>query len=462
MVLGGRLDGLAMPISYICLIGALYINNGYYHPLSLVLLGAGIALSYYYYYRYYIKCSTSPAKRQVWTKTGLLTLFVISLFVLAIRRYHLSLMASPTCRIIVFVLFFVEAVLIARPGKGSLYVLCGLVFLHNLIYSLSCGVPPIDVYRFVNEGARCILNLGNPYTHLYPQIYAPGDIPLLYGSHVSSGGGGIAFQPYMPMALFLSVPGAILGDIRIVTIAAFATIPIVLYGMVRAMNLSMGASQKRLLCAVPLFFPLQGHFLFQAWNDALPCLFFVLFVYCFLRKHRFLSYASLAMMIGLKQYTVFFVVPMLFLMNVKDYKLPMAMFLFLVAPLAVFAFVDSSALINSLIIFQVNQPFRPESLSLITAIYAVFGIKIVTTTLYFAINIAANVAFAFLQRKKRPDIPAAVFSSYVLFSLFLLLSKQSFLNYYFVLSTMLYCSIILSLKPPNLSAPETFSPCRGR
>ena len=214
------LDSFIMPVSYFCLVGALYAKNGYYNWLSLILLGVTVVLSYSYYYRYYLRPKARLEENPAWMKTGFVTLLLGILFIMSTARYFLPKIPSLSLKIVFIVLIVAEAVLIVRPKKGSLYLLCGLVLSHNIIYSLSLGPPPIDVYQFINEGARCILNLHNPYTHVYPQIYAGADIQLLYGN-LPGISRGIAFQPYMPLSLLLSVPGALLGDVRIVNITAF-------------------------------------------------------------------------------------------------------------------------------------------------------------------------------------------------------------------------------------------------
>jgi hypothetical protein len=438
------LDSFIMPVSYFCLVGALYAKNGYYNWLSLTLLGATVVLSYYYYYRYYLRPKAHPERNPAWMKTGFVTLFVVIVFIMSAARYFLPKIPSLSLKIAFILLLAAEVALILRPKKGSLYLLCLLVFSHNIIYSLSLGAPPIDVYQFINEGARCILNLHNPYTHVYPQIYAGADIQLLYGN-LPGISHGIAFQPYMPLSLLLSVPGALLGDVRIVNIAAFAATPIFIYLIVREMLPETDDRIKRLLSAIPLFFPIQGHFLFQAWNDVFPGLFFVLFIYGIIRKLPLLSYASLAIMIGLKQYTAFFVLPLLFLLDFKDYKLYLAMLIFLAVPLAVFGIADMHALTNSLVVFHLHQPFRPESLSLASFLSKVFGVRIFNPGPYFTVLASANIAFLFLKKGKASDCAGAIFSSYILFSIFLLLSKQSFANYYYVLSIMLFSSLVMSL-----------------
>jgi hypothetical protein len=441
-----HLDRFALPISYFCIVGALYSGNGNYNALSLILLGIAIIVSYYYYFRIYITRRALKAGPAPWTKTGWLTAIVAIVFIMSITRYFFPKIPSLSCKIIFILLIAAEAALIVRPKKGSLYLFCGLVFSHNLIYSLSLGPPPIDVYHFIDEGARCILNGQNPYTHLYPQVYPAEKIKEFYGA-LSGAADGIAFQPYMPLALLLSALGALLGDIRIVTIAAFALTPIVFYLILRESCPAMDDRKKRLLAMAPLCFPIQGHFLFQAWNDVLPGLFFTLFILFTLRKTPLLAYASLAVMIGLKQYTAFFVLPMLFLVNLRDYKLYLAMFLFLAVPLALFGFADAHGLVKGLVVFHLNQPFRPDSLSLAAFLYTIFNIRIFNPAPYFGILLSTNLAFLFLKKDKTSDYAGAVFSSYILFSLFLILSKQSFANYYYLLSVILYCFLVMRLKP---------------
>jgi hypothetical protein len=440
-----RIDSLTMPFSYFCLVCALYPGNGNYNTLSLILLGIAIIVSYYYYVRVSMRRHAHPAEEPTTrAKTVWLTIIVMILFIMSITRYILPKIPSLSCKVVFILLIAAEAALILRPKKGSLYLLCGLAFSHNLIYSLSLGPPPIDVYHFIDEGARCILNGQNPYKHLYPQIYPADKIKEFYGA-ISGIADGIAFQPYMPLVLLLSVPGVLLGDIRIVTIAAFSLIPIIFYLILRESCPEMGDHKKRLLSMAPLCFPLQGYFLFQSWNDVLPGLFFTLFILFTLRKMPLLAYASLAIMIGLKQYTAFFVLPMLFLVNFRDYKLYAAMFVFLAVPLVLFGISDVHGLITGLVIFHLNQPFRPDSLSLAVFLNNVFGIRVFNTVTYFVIILSANVAFLLFKNDKTSDYSGAVFSSYVLFSLFLLLSKQSFANYYYLLSVMLFCSSIMSI-----------------
>jgi hypothetical protein len=431
-------------ISYICLVCAVYVKNGYYNTSSIILLGVGIVLSYYLYYRRFKKLPQQP-ERNLITGTGFLKILIAAFFIMSVTRYSLPKVPYASAKIILILLFIAEAVLLVRLKKGNLFLLCGLVLSHNLIYSLSAGIPPIDVYHFISEGVNCILNLQNPYTHIYPQIYGPDKIAVLYGN-LPDVTKGIAFQPYTPSALLLSIPGFILGDVRIINILAFSIIPIILYLIIRTAVPGMDDYKKRMLAVVPLFYPVQEYFLFNAWNDVLPCLFLVLFLYFHIRKYRFLSYVCLALMLGLKQYALFFALPLLLLLNFRDYKLYIAGMLFLLAPLAIFAFADTGALTNSLIVFHIKQPFREESLGLATLLYKNFGIRIFGTVPFFTIIALANAAFLFLKRHKNQKLPESVFSSYILFSLFLILSKQSFANYYFVLSVMMYSYAVIAIE----------------
>jgi hypothetical protein len=441
-----RLRGLILPASYCCLVAALYLENGFYNGRSLVLLGLATGLSYYYYVRFALRRGRSQAACPAWTASnGLLLMVVAGFFILSAKRYSLDQMPFLSSRIALMLLFAAEAVFLVRSKKGDLYVLCGLVFLHNIVYSVSLGVPPIDVYHFIDQGARCILHLQNPYTHLYPQIYPAHEIGNLYGS-LPAEAGGIPFQPYTPLVLLLSAPGALIGDIRIVTIAAFAATPIVIHRILRLHEPAMDARKANLIATAALFFPNQGYFLFHAWNDALPALFFALFLYCHLGKRRFLAYASLAVMIGLKQYTAFFVLPLLFLLDFKDRNPYLATLLFLAAPFAVFGFTGMHEMFGSVVLFILQLPFRPESLNLVALLANEFNVRLFSPLPYFATILSANALFLLLKRDKRADLAGAALSSFVLFSLFLLLSKQAFANYYYFLSVMLFCSLALFSK----------------
>jgi hypothetical protein len=72
----------------------------------------------------------------------------------------------------------------------------------------------IDVQVYLHDGVIRLLHGQNPYTMTIPNIYQSPFTEMFYGPDLVVQGRVPVGFPYLPVALLLSIPGYVLGDVR--------------------------------------------------------------------------------------------------------------------------------------------------------------------------------------------------------------------------------------------------------
>jgi hypothetical protein len=260
----------------------------------------------------------------------MIVLFILTLlFMIAHTAHYIhgaGLPFSPVIEAILFGLlassFIGAAFAVAGAGRPVIVISCvsGGLFLLNLIFIQLGGAPRVDVYTLLTEGAQCILRPENPFTHHYTQIYSPNEVAAFYYndprflSHVP-------LNPYPPLTLFHATFGSLCGDVRISSAVMLFLLPYLFWIIVTCATPNLPRAASLLLALLPVLNPAQIDLLYCAYTDLAVAFCFTLFFAMHLLGKKVASYIALAFVLGLKQYSVIFFFPFLFILNLRDLRL---------------------------------------------------------------------------------------------------------------------------------------------
>jgi hypothetical protein len=302
--------------------------------------------------------------------------------------------------------------------------------------------PAIDVWVYRLQGARALLDGFNPYSVGYPNIYGPGT-PFLAATLLSADGRYVWAYPYTPLTLLLDVPGAMLGDVRWITLAALLASA----WLVR--RLGRGTLQAELAAALVLLQPSTLFVVEQAWTEPLVLVLVLATAWavtqCYSRWGESGAHGNgwiVAALVagttaGSKQYAVLLLLPLVASMpaglRLKASVLATASAIFLLVPFLAW---NPAALIRGLVSFQLEQPFRADALSWPAALFALGYPALPTWPAFLA---AAGV----LALALRPSIPVerALLTAAVAWLAFVSLNKQAFCNYYWLAAGLLFAVV---------------------
>lgn len=225
--------------------------------------------------------------------------------------------------------------------------------------------PVIDVRMFQEVGAEALIAGENPYTETYPDVYVLAGRPELseffYGEGVSEGGTLTYRFPYLPGSALVVVPGRLAGDVRYVHLAAS-----LIAGWLLARNakdLQMGAVGATVVMLNPSFLAMIAF----AWTE--PILAALVIGAAASRKSwRFWSGTAVLF----KQNMVFFS-PLFWILESEGKKSRVCIRELVIGALPLglitlwFAISDFAAFYRPVFEWQFVQPFRPDSISALTA-----------------------------------------------------------------------------------------------
>ncbi|HEY8654576.1 MAG TPA: hypothetical protein VIL87_16025, partial [Dermatophilaceae bacterium] len=286
--------------------------------------------------------------------------------------------------------------------------------------------PHIDVQVFLHDGATAVLHGHNPYAMTFPDIYTSQLSDLFYGPGVVMDGRITYGFPYLPVSLLVAIPGQLLGDVRYSQLIAMLVTALVLR---RLASDHVGRAAAVLGVASVSAIPVLN----AAWTE--PTI--VALLACLVLALERRRYSFVAVFLGLllvsKQYLVV-TVPTLWL--IRQFLTRRVILIGLGAGAAVtlpFLLVNPAAFWKAIVEFQLVQPFRADSISLLVSSVTAFGWPPPWT--YSVLPLVGGGLTAIALALRAPRTPAAFAAAIGLTLLVtILLSKQAFMNYYFLVS----------------------------
>jgi hypothetical protein len=298
--------------------------------------------------------------------------------------------------------------------------------------------PQIDVFIFQRDSIAALLAGENPYRLTFPNIY--GDDHKYYGAGLSADGRLLFGFPYLPLSLFLALPGALVGgDFRYAQLAALAVAG-------AAMAYLRPGRIGFLAAALLLFSPRTFFVIEQGWTEPFLVALLALVLLAAVRWRPALPVA-LGLLMASKQYLVL-AVPLLPLLwrdrRARPGLVPSLALALLVAaavtlPLALW---DLPAFWHS-VALQFQQPFREDALSFLAAVAYLTGFRPPSLIAF----IAAVAAMALAWRSVPRGAAGFAMALSLVFFGFFAFNKQAFCNYYFFVVGSL-CLSVAAWTPP--------------
>lgn len=283
----------------------------------------------------------------------------------------------------------------------------------------------IDVEVYLHDGVVALFHGHNPYGITVRNIYPMRLTDLLYGPGVVVDGRVNAGFPYPPFVLLAAIPGLLLGDVRYSQLIAMLVTALILRRLAsdrigRAVAVLGVAS----LSAIPV--------LMGAWTEPVTVALLACLVLALERQRDALISLFLGLMLVSKQYFVV-VLPAVWLIRQWLTRHVLLLGLAVAAAVTLPLFLVDPATFWKAIVGIQRAPLRPDSISLLVSSVNTFGWPPPWT--YAKLAPVGGGLTALLLAMHAPRTPAAFAASAGLTLLVTtLLSKQAFLNYYFLVS----------------------------
>ena len=310
-----------------------------------------------------------------------------------------------------------------------LIILAGILYLTTIFYSPK---PNIDVYWFLDGGAKAIASGLNPYSQIFFNNYDPKDCQFNYGIPNCQNDN----YSYLPLTIFTSfIAKLFFGDVRFFSVISIFAAAAILYFIIKKIY-QYQQDVAQLIVLLILYLPLSLFVVEQAWSEPLSILLIYLFALFFLLEKKSLAYLFFGLFLGVKQVSLVFFA---FILKLKGFTFKnfVLVFLILAAVILPFFIWSPADFINDAVIHHVlyKPPIHSLTFNTLSKIY--FG-RDLSSIIYLPPLI---VLFGFLFfRKNKGDLAGLINSSLIfLFALFII--KQGFTNYYY----SIICGIILLL-----------------
>jgi hypothetical protein len=305
----------------------------------------------------------------------------------------------------------------------------------------------IDVAIFLRDGTVGVLHGHNPYAMTFPDMFTPKQTAQFYGKGVVTNGRVTFGFPYLPIALLVAIPGQLLGDVRYTQLIAMVVTAVILY---RLASDRVGRAAAVLGVAAPAAIPV----LTGAWTEPTLVALLACLVLALERRRSAFVAVLLGLFLASKQYVVV-VIPLLWLIRQWLTRRVILLGLGLAAAVTLpFFLVDPAAFWKAIVQYQLIQPFRPDSTSLLVFSVKTFGWPPPWT--YGVLPLLGGGLTALALAVRAPRTPAAFAAGVGLTMLVtILLSKQAFMNYYFLVSgAFLIAAVAWQTQQPLTTASE--------
>jgi hypothetical protein len=337
----------------------------------------------------------------------------------------------------------VAAAVVLRPlwaRLGALAVAVGAI-LGMAVVAWRWGAADIDVFYVMQRATAAVLSGQNPYM---TQLAAPGATGVAALHHEF---------PYLPGAAVLAAPARLLGDVRVMSVVAFA---VLIAFVVRLGRESPGGPARAWkVLALCLALPTTVAMVHWAWVDVYSVTGLAGWL-ALRRQHWRWSLALLAIGLTIKPTILIALVPALLWSRCarREVLIAAAIAAILMLPFALRT--GLGAFYQDVIGIQVGFGFRTDGLDLSGLLYQLTGHPVP-----LAISLVAGALVAYLALRRRPvDLADNLIAAAMLSTAAFLLSRGAFLNFYFIPLWLL----VLALAGQDVSfdpAPDVRLPLVG-
>jgi hypothetical protein len=433
----------ALLLSYTLIVAAQVISYGRLeaHALLLVILGLAAGISAVF--------SRQVASRTAGISRVTMIICVAAPLLLAAIHNPLTYCGSDlwlTCLRsgILIALLLLLTYAFATPSKITwvtsirfgLLLLLGIAA--RMAVPLFSPTPGEDVWVVQQEAAQAVLNGQNPYAVAYSQIFSP-DVYSLFGYR-----SGFHYPPLTALPIAASL--ALTGDIRWAYIVCELLILRLLWRIMKQTDPGMDRPSRELMLWLWAFNPSVLFILEHSWTEPLGLLFILLFAWWMLRRKRWLAAASLALFLSFKQYTLLLCPLLFFLPGCGPAVL--CFVAITVASYLPFWLIDRASLVGSLLEPWRAKP-RADGLSL-----AALWMRYHGTPLAAWVSPLASLGGMILSWIRMARTPRGLIGAvFVILAILFVTAKQSFANYYYLLSFLGLLLLVLPADAPDGEHP---------
>lgn len=322
----------------------------------------------------------------------------------------------------------VAALLLALYGAAGLLTLA------------LCPEPRIDVFVLQRQGAADLLAGLDPYRSTFPNIYDADETARFFGAGAPQ---RLTHYPYPPLSLYVGALSHLLGDVRLGGLFLSMLCGLLIFALARRWRRDQEAAA---LLALYLLHP-RGLFVVErAWTEPLIECAFVALLFAMAAGRTGLLAACVGLFLSAKQYSVL-ALPLIFWAlapraprNRGALLWGIAGAIALCAPFFVW---DPAAFVEDVLLFQLQQPFREDALSLPAALCWLTGLRAPGGLAL----LAALGALVFCRRRQQPGARGLALCAALLYFWFFFMAKQAFCNYYHFVGVLLLCGAAAPPQP---------------
>lgn len=326
----------------------------------------------------------------------------------------------------------------ARLRSSLCWSIVAVAFTFRLLLPFASPAPNIDVFSMSQQSSQHLLSGRNPYlVHIRDVYEGMGQLGYV-----------IKHYTYPPASLYPQVAVyAVARDVRYAFVLAEAIFLFILWRLVRS---RWPSPHVELLLLLFLFHPRGIFILEQSWIEPLLLASFALFVFLWSTARKTAALLTYGFFLALKQYTVFFILPFLLILERRLSRLStVALMGFLT--LLPFAVWHWRSLWEQGLLFQLLAPFRDDSLSLGTLLLPWMGELGMQWSGIPAVIVMIGSSVLLRRQGMRGFLQACTLT----LASILVLGSWAFANYYYFLSGLIL------LTAASLGRSET-AMARGR